>query len=387
MTIRRLIFWAHLCTAVAIGLVIAFLAATGCILAFQAQAIRWAERGAYIESSSHEPCVAPSTLLGNAANYKHRSPISLTLYSDPHRPAEIAFSPSSLVLVNRCDGRIIGNGAEKLRGFFFSVRELHRAVTFNGIPHEKLRHFKNACVLGFFFLIVSGLVLWFPRKLTWRHLRPSIFFRSGLRGRVRDWNWHNVFGLWMSLPLAVIALTGIIMAYSWANALLYRAAGSAAPPERGDAMSKQLKPLSPDKFSLLDEAIQKAKAQDLRWKKLLLRYPSEKDANLNFTVDEGEGNKPQERAQLVIARKDGRIVRWEPFSSNSRGRQWRLYARFLHTGELLGWIGQSIAAVAASSAILLVWTGFSLAFHRWFSWRRRQAKAQHKVLTEEAVRV
>jgi uncharacterized iron-regulated membrane protein len=394
MTIRRLIFWTHLCTGLVTGLVIAFLAITGCILAFQPQVINWAERDAYISTPQPAPCVAPSTLLKNATSYEHRSPVSLTFYSDPHRPVEIAFGPSSLVLVNGCDGHLIGNGAGKLRGFFLSVRELHRAVTLNGVRHENLRQFKNVCVLAFLFLIVSGLILWFPRKVNWRHLRPSIFFRNSLRGRARDWNWHNVFGFWMSLPLAAITLTGVIMAYSWANALLFRAAGS-APPERMEMAPKQQKPLFPDKFQLFDEAIEKAKTHDPQWKKLLLRLPAEKDPNLSFTLDEGEGNKPQQRAQLVVARKDGRIIRWEPFSSNTRGRQWRLYARFLHTGEIFGWIGQAVAFIAAFSAIVLVWTGFSLALRRGISWKRRKSKhgemrTEQQILTsssEEVLRV
>jgi uncharacterized iron-regulated membrane protein len=373
MTPRRLLFWIHLCIGVVIGLVVAFLATTGAILAFQLQIVAFAERGVQITSPSQGPCVAPSDLLKNAADYRNAPATSLTLFSDPHRPGEVAFGPDSVVLVNTCDGRVIGNGAGKLRGFFARVRDLHRWVAFKGVRHERLRSIKDACVLAFLFMILSGLILWFPSKLTWQHLRPAVWFRRDLFGRAREWNWHNVFGFWMAAPLAVIALSGTIMAYPWANALLYRTAGDHLPTERADSEPKRAKPLHADKFASLDVAIRAARTQDAKWQSLEMRLPSEKDPNVAFRLDEGDGSNPRQRTQLVLAQMDGHVVRAEPFSNNSPGRQWRLYVRFIHTGEMFGILGRIVALLACISAFMLVWTGFSLSLRRFASWRRRKA--------------
>jgi uncharacterized iron-regulated membrane protein len=373
MTLRRLLFWIHLCIGVVIGLVIAFLATTGAILAFQPQIVAFAEKGVQITSPTQGRCVAPSDVLKNASDYRHAPATSLTLFSDPHRPGEIAFGPDSVVLVNTCDGRVLGNGAGKLRGFFSSVRDLHRWVALNGVRHDRLRSIKDACVLAFLFIIVSGLVIWFPRKLTWQHVGPAVFFRRGLFGRAREWNWHNVFGFWMAVPLVVIALSGTIMAYPWANALLYRAAGDHLPTERAETEPKRAKPLHADKFASLDVAIRTAMTQDAKWQSLEMRLPSEKDPNVAFRIDDGDGSNPRQRAQLVLARTDGHVVRTEPFSNNSPGRQWRLYVRFIHTGEMFGILGRTVALLACISASMLVWTGFSLSLRRFASWKRRKA--------------
>ena len=48
-----------------------------------------------------------------------------------------------------------------------------------------------------------------------------MWFRGGLAGRARDWNWHNVIGFWCATPLFLIVLTGVVMSYPWANDLLW----------------------------------------------------------------------------------------------------------------------------------------------------------------------
>lgn len=204
-------------------------------------------------------------------------------------------------------------------------------------------------------------------------------FRRNLSGRAREWNLHNITGFWLALPLVVISATGSIMAYGWANGLLYRAAGTPLPKTPTE---RQVQHGSIPDLTLLDPLIARAKLQDARWYSLSLRMPGEKDKNVTFSIDDGEGGRPQERAQLVLSFKGAKVVRWEPFSSQPRGRQWRLYARYVHTGELYGVIGQSIALIATLAALVLVWTGFSLALRRLTAWRKRRVKTERKVSLE-----
>lgn len=376
MTLRKIIFWLHLSIGLLVGLVVAFLAVTGSVLAFQTQITAWAERNARVVAPAPvSTCISPAAILVRASIDQPRPPTSLTLFADPHRPAEVVFGRDTLLL-NPCNGDVIRRDAGKLRAFFSDVKDLHRWVAWGGVRHENLRAVKDAANLCFFFLLLSGLYLWFPRKLRWQHFKPAVLFRPKLRGRARDWNLHNIAGFWMALPLLGIVLTGTIMAYPWATALLYRAAGSPLPPARvAEAGPKQMKALGIEKYLSLDPAIQSALAQDPHWYSLLMRMPSEKDGSIAFIVDEGEGGRPQQRGRLSIARKDARVVRWEPFAAYPRGRQWWLYARFVHSGEIFGFLGQSIATLAALSALLLVWTGFSLAIRSWSAWRSRTGRS------------
>jgi hypothetical protein len=73
------------------------------------------------------------------------------------------------------------------------------------------------------------------------------------------------------------------------------------------------------------------------------------------------------------------VVKWEPFSALSTGRQWRSYLRFAHTGEVAGLAGQTIAGLASLGGAVLVYTGISLAVRRLWAWRERQASRQAKI--------
>ena len=67
-------------------------------------------------------------------------------------------------------------------------------------------------------------------------------------------------------------------------------------------------------------------------------------------------------------------LRWEAFSSYNRGRRLRAWARFTHTGEAGGLLGQTIALIASAGAALLVFTGLSLGVRRFLAWKERRVK-------------
>ena len=384
MTVRRLIFWLHLAVGLSVGLVVAFLALTGSLLAFQSQITAWSERDLRIAHvAPAETCIAPSQLLANAASSAHRAPTSLRVFADRHRPAEVTFGRDLVLLVNPCSGAVVSTDAGRLRAFFLDVTDLHRWVALQGVRHETLRSLKNVAVAALLLMLISGLIIWVPRQLSWKHLKPTVLLNLGKRGRAREWNLHNVFGIWSLIPLLVIVGTGLIMAYPWANDLLYRASGTPAPPSRPVAERKTGKPLDPAKYAKLDPAIDRAITQDAQWASVLIRVPAEKETTVSFTLDEGSGGRPQQRAQLSLDLQTLQVLKWEPFAAATRGRQWRMYARYLHTGELLGLTGQIVALLACLSLLVLVGTGFLLSVRRASAWRRRRVLAATRSKLQE----
>jgi uncharacterized iron-regulated membrane protein len=78
-------------------------------------------------------------------------------------------------------------------------------------------------------------------------------------------------------------------------------------------------------------------------------------------------------------------VSLEAFADQSLGRRLRSISRFVHTGEVLGIPGQTIAGLATGGAVVLGWTGMALALRRFSAWiGRREKRKDDSVETQDA---
>jgi uncharacterized iron-regulated membrane protein len=217
-----------------------------------------------------------------------------------------------------------------------------------------------------------------------------LLFRGKLSGRARDFNWHNVIGIWSTIPLVIIAASGVVMSYPWANSLLYRWTGSPAPVEGPGGRGGAGRGGARRGLAIPDSAWERVGRQIPGWRSITLRAAPGGRGALAFTVDTGDGGRPDQKTQLTLNPRTGETVRVEPFSSYSAGRRLRGWLRFLHTGEAGGLAGESIAGLASMGGALLVWTGISLALRRLLRSLRRRKRAatpaaQNIVLSENKV--
>jgi uncharacterized iron-regulated membrane protein len=100
------------------------------------------------------------------------------------------------------------------------------------------------------------------------------------------------------------------------------------------------------------------------WKSITIELPKSDDRILNVSIDKSIGGQPEQASQLVFNRQTGQVEAVKRFADNGAGRKLRAWSRFLHTGEEFGILGQIIAAMACLGAIVLVWTGISMAIRR-----------------------
>ena len=91
----------------------------------------------------------------------------------------------------------------------------------------------GAANLEFLFIVISGMYLWLPRVWTWIQFKNVLWFRGGLAPKARDFNWHNVIGVWSAVPLAIVVAGAVPISYPWASNLVYRIAGDTPPPAAG----------------------------------------------------------------------------------------------------------------------------------------------------------
>jgi len=237
------------------------------------------------------------------------------------------------------------------------------------------RAITGASNVAFLFLVLSGMYLWLPRAWKWAAFKTRLLFNpKAASSKARDFNWHHVFGIWSALPLAVVVASAVVFSYPWANDLVYRSVGE-QPPVRG-APRGPGGPGVPERSATgawgsagerlsYDELLARAAAEAGAWRTLTLNVPANASATtVRFSVDQGNGGQPQRRHTLTLDAATGATQTWQPFSSQSTGQKARTWIRFLHTGEALGVIGQTIAGIVSLTSLLMVWTGLALAYRR-----------------------
>jgi uncharacterized iron-regulated membrane protein len=369
MTIRRLFFWLHLTAGAVAGLVILLMSVTGVLLTFEKEMTSWADRGFQVAPAGTR--LPAEALLEKIRESRQALPANFALRADLSAPAMATFGRDTVVYANPYTGEILGEGSRTIRTFFQSVTSWHRWLGVDGARRPMARAITGACNFAFLFLVLSGLYLWLPRKWSRTSVNAIALYRGGLSGRARDFNWHNVTGIWCFLPLVLIVTAGVVMSYPWANALVYRVAGSAVPVQGnggGREGGREGRPAQEIKLEGINTLWTKAEAQVPAWQSISLRIPAGNRAPVVFTIDQGNGIRPQTRGTLTLDRKTGDVKQWETFDTNEPGRKLRTWFRFVHTGEYYGATGQTIAGIATAGAALLVWTGLSMALRRLRKW-------------------
>lgn len=279
----------------------------------------------------------------------------------------------------------------------------------------------------FFALCVSGLWLWWPRHWSWRALKATSVVNLRLQGKARDWNWHNAIGLWTAPIIVVISFTGIVMAFRGFGAWVY-------PRVEGPPAAVTVTP-RPGATALSNAALLSAAQQAVPdWESMTLRMggfgrggrgrPGGANAESGGMANrdraaggaeraEGErraggggregnagGNSRGPQAVSISVRPSswapqpvnlqldpysGEVLQKSDLSALGFRQAMRTLNRTLHTGEAGGIVGQSLAFLACVGGLVLVYTGFALAWRRFFGRKRVAAKAPAPVRAAQVV--
>ena len=415
---RTLIFWLHLVAGLVAGVIVFVMSVTGVLLAYERQIVAWSDSAFRVEPPSSDAMrLDVESLLASVRTAETSAvPAGITLRADPKAPATVSFGRDKTLFVNPYTGAVLGEATKGWRGFFQEVVAWHRWLAMDGEGRATGKAITGACNLAFLFLVVSGVYLWFPRKWTKGALKSVTVFDGRLKGRARDWNWHNVLGFWSALPLVFVVATAVVISYPWASDLVYRAFGEepparraapgagAAQPKTGNAerrtneIASAATTTSGTNFSVQSSALNVQRSQpspqrgaagpaEIRtaglnavwavaekkvegWNYVSMRFPTKAGDPLTFLIDQGNGPRPDLRATLTLHAETAAEVDWKPYSAMTSGQKARGWIRWIHTGEAGGWIGQTIAMLASLAAAVLVWTGFALSWRRFFGKKR-----------------
>jgi uncharacterized iron-regulated membrane protein len=429
MKLRKIIFWLHLTAGVVAGTIILVMSVTGVLLAFERQIVAFAEREARVVRlpSPNAPRLSLETIVAKAREETHGQALSgITLLADPAAAVILSFGREHTVFADPYTGAIQAKGSTATRDFFRVVTDWHRWLGTDGDSREIGRAVTGACNAAFIVLVMSGFYLWWPRRWTRLALQAVSIPSLTLRGKPRDWNWHNAVGFWSAPVLLCITITGLVMSYQWAGNLIYTLTGSEPPPpqrmtgpttqsdagrgaamqdavgggpdgrsrrspraERGESSERpgrgteRTESAGAPVRTNLEALLATAARQTPHWRSMMIRLPPRGTTQVTMLIEEADSLHPYPRSTLTLDAATARVVKWEPFASYNLGRTIRTWIRPVHTGEAGGFFGQLVAALASAGGAVLVCTGLALVWRRFWQFVKRHRRASSTAAPEQ----
>ena len=219
----------HLWLSVPFGLIITLVCFSGAMLVFENEVNEWFRRDLYYVETVKESPLPMDKLLEKVATTLPDS-VSVTgvsISSDPGRAYQVSLSKlrRASLYVDQYTGEVKGNSERS--GFFMFMFRMHRWLLDSMNPGNE-GIFWGKMIVGvstllLVFVLISGIVIWWPR--TRKALKNSLKI-TATKGWRRFWyDLHVAGGMYALIFLLAMALTGLTWSFPWYRTAFYKVFG------------------------------------------------------------------------------------------------------------------------------------------------------------------
>ena len=368
MTFKKVILFIHRWLGFISGLVVFIVSITGCIFCFQdeIQDALFDYRTVTIQS---KPYVAPSILKETALKLHPKATASYIYYYGKDRPAAVLVSTKKddyeYVYLNPYKGNI--THVEAIGSNFFTIVEtIHLYLL---LPPKIGQYIVGISVIIFLVLMVTGIILWWPKRKSDR--KRSFGIKWNGRWRRVNYDLHNVLGFYATAIAIILAITGLSIAFDWIDTGIYKAAnlGKAYPSEKIKTKSDSLRKTTLANQPIIDKAFFTAQAQLPQAEMFLIYDDAANAGTINITAYKKSlhyGNSDY----FFFDKYTGKLLKYLPNSAKSLGLKINDLNYDIHVGQALGLTGKIIAFLASLICASLPVTGFVI----WWGKRNKTGK-------------
>lgn len=375
MPVKQLIGKLHRWLGLASGLVVFIVSITGAIFTFQDEIRDLTEPWRHVEQQA-TAMVLPSQLQAAAlAPHPGQATPADTwvTYFGPERSATVYFTDKAgnpiQVYLNPYTGRVLHE--QNLRTHFFSiVQEIHMTLL---LPEPYAKWVVGGSVSVFVLLLLSGIVLWWPKRKHERKQRLTI--KWGARWRRVNYDLHNVLGFYAASVALLLALTGLFMLFPWLleSARWVADGGKPAPPE---IMTIQLDTLQtvPAANQPLPDVVYRTARRLSPAHEMILLGPTGTGKTPAYCWTYQKALHYYHRNEYAFHPVSGKLLASRFHATKSAGTKLSDMNYDLHTGQILGVGGKIVAFLASLVSASLPVTGFIV----WWGRRHKTPRQQKK---------
>ena len=334
---RKLFAKIHLWLSIPFGIIIAIVCLTGAILVFETEILEICYPSRYFVKEVKGEPLPPAALL-NAARQQLPDSVKingLRVMQDPKRTYQVVLpGKKAAAFINPYTAEI--TGIDDGQGFFMQMMRLH---------HWLLDTYKRdgsftlgKAVVGYStlvlaFILISGLVIWYPRNKKALKNRLKIKTKAG---------WYRFFydlhvsgGFYATLLLLVLTLTGLTWSFGWYRDAFYTVFGVETAQTQGHTQapaSSDLKGKSGERGTR--ERGSKEKITNYtQWATVLADLQNRYPRYNSITIQDGSAT--VSAAQYGNTRGSDRYI-FDP--ANGEITDVQLYKDLPNSGKIRGWI-------------------------------------------------
>ena len=234
----------HLWLSVPFGIIITLICFSGAMLIFEPEITRSIKSDVYyVSSSDGEPIPMGELMETVKATLPDSVSITgVTVFADKDRTYQVNLSKPrrASLFVDPYSGEITGK-YERI-GFFSTMFKLHRWLLDSANPHgdgvKVGKLLVGISTLIFVIVLITGVIIWWPRARKNLRRSLSISFKDGWRGIWKG--LHVAGGMYALIFVLAMSLTGLTWSFNWYRTAFYAVCGVEHTPRNfGDATNKK----------------------------------------------------------------------------------------------------------------------------------------------------
>lgn len=369
MTTRKFFKKLHLWLSLPVGLIITMICITGAILSFETEILESYYPDRYFVKEIKETRIPLDQLIPIVnAQLKDNSVSGIKVSSDPRRTytATLAEGFRISAFVNPYTGEIKGTYSFR-DSFFFTIMSLHRWLMDGSRTWGK--YTVGITTLLFVFILISGLVWWFPTDKKKLKSRFTIKTKSGLKRFLHD--LHVSLGIYACIFLLMSALTGLMWSFEWYRDGVCKLFGVEVPTEKeghgGGKGSKEVKKNKEINYK--------------SWQAALDNLTKQVPNNAYITISDGSAtvldkSAPHLRAtdKYSLDNASGEIMKASLFAEQKSVSKIMSWAYALHVGAFGGILVRILTCIACIIGGTLPLTGYYIFYRKSLKKKSRKKK-------------
>ncbi len=380
---RKIINKIHLILGFTSGLVVFIVSLTGCLYVFEEE-IRDFVQAKYLYVNPENKAKIPvNEAIAIVEKTFPKEKITQVRWKTAPENTIIVYTKSrKAISLNPYSGEILGT--RNMETDVLNVIEhIHTSLLLGDIGSEIIKW----NVLIFFILLITGVILWFPKNV--KFLKQAFTVKWSARWKKINYDFHSVYGFYLSWILLFISLTGIWWMFDSVKDFVYWATNSkqtykekvfSIPPHAEkvkDEVQKVKLGEQYDKEEITKNNLTKSKLilncylhaakQGKGFNQVFVSLPQDSLATIRILFRYPYTSLVRNQSNFYYDQYSGKLLRADLYQNYSIGDKVRSSNYDLHTGRMFGMTGKILAFLASLFATTLPITGFLI----WWNKRKR----------------